>query len=73
MPWSGGTSADLGPVGGQRLRYRLEEGRAAEEQSPLPPEVRPSAVSPAKRAPPLSPGSAQTVVSIRPLTMSPLP
>lgn len=39
-----------------------------EEQSPLPPEVSPIAASPSKSAPPLSPGSAQTVVSIRPET-----
>src|SRR5690606_38097980 len=44
-----------------------------EVQSPLPPEVRPTALSPEKSEPPLSPGSAQTSVWIRPLTMSPLP
>src|SRR4051794_22877334 len=40
-----------------------------EEQSPLPPEVRPSAVLPSNRAPPLSPGSAHTFVSMSPLTV----
>src|SRR5690606_21133419 len=44
-----------------------------EEQSPLPPEVRPTALLPEKSEPPLSPGSAHTSVWIRPLTMSPLP
>ncbi|CAM5506713.1 hypothetical protein SHIRM173S_11639 [Streptomyces hirsutus] len=44
-----------------------------EEQLPLPPEVRPTALPPEKSEPPLSPGSAQTSVWIRPLTMSPLP
>src|SRR5436309_2440959 len=42
-------------------------------QSPLPPEVRPTAESPENIEPPLSPGSAHTSVCIRPLTMSPLP
>lgn len=36
------------------------------EQLPLPPEVRPSAVLPENNAPPLSPGSAQTLVWIMP-------
>src|SRR4051794_14346422 len=40
-----------------------------EVQLPLPPEVRPSAVDPANREPPLSPGSAQTLVRIRPVTV----
>ncbi len=44
-----------------------------EEQLPLPPEVRPSAVLPEKSAPPLSPGSAQTLVWIRPETMPSAP
>ncbi len=40
-------------------------------QSPLPPEVRPSALpSWVNREPPLSPGSAQTFVWMRPVTVS---
>ncbi|UKY55074.1 hypothetical protein KI385_06165 [Streptomyces inhibens] len=42
-------------------------------QSPLPPEVSPTAESPENIEPPLSPGSAQTSVCMRPLTISPLP
>jgi hypothetical protein len=38
-------------------------------QSPLPPEVRPIALFSLNRAPPLSPGSAQTSVWMRPVTV----
>lgn len=40
-----------------------------EVQSPLPPEVRPSAMPSENIGPPLSPGSAHTFVSMRPVTV----
>jgi len=43
------------------------------EELPLPPEVRPRPVEPENSGPPLSPGSAQMLVRIRPETTSPLP